>query len=257
MRRAERSVRLAVAALLVGLALGRADMAHAATFTVNPTQVFLSAAATSALISLRNESNEALRFQLTLRAWDQQPGGEMSLAPTQDLVFFPRLLTLAAGEERKVRVGLSPGMAIQSVERTYRIFIEELPPSQEQPQPQGVRVLTKMGIPIFVQPQGAAAKPSIDDVRAGGGRVRFLVRNAGNAHFVPDAVKVEGLDRNGRVLFSLPVKAWYVLAGGTRQFDLPIPAEPCGQVAAVTVTLRVDENNLVSRVETPAGPCRP
>ena len=72
--------------------------AHAATFSVNPTQVYLSGRTTTSLLTLRNDSDEPLRFQLSVFAWDQRPDGEMLLAPTQDVVFFPAMLTLAPKE---------------------------------------------------------------------------------------------------------------------------------------------------------------
>jgi hypothetical protein len=45
--------------------LTAASSASAATFTVNPTQIFLSSKATTSLLTLRNDSEETLRFQLT------------------------------------------------------------------------------------------------------------------------------------------------------------------------------------------------
>src|SRR5216684_4497892 len=93
----------------------------------------------------------ASAFQVTSFAWSQDASGAVQLAPTEDIVFFPALLTLKPGEERKVRVAAT--VAAKDVERTYRIFFEELPPL-ERPQNLGaqVRILTKMGIPIFVAP---------------------------------------------------------------------------------------------------------
>jgi len=42
--------------------------AAAATFTVDPTQIFLSGRSGSVLLTLRNESNETLQFQLSVFA---------------------------------------------------------------------------------------------------------------------------------------------------------------------------------------------
>jgi fimbrial chaperone protein len=245
----------AVCALLTGLALGQAGLAHAAAFSVNPTQVYLSAKVTSALVSLRNESSETLRFQLTLHAWDQAPTGEMKLAPTEDVLFFPRLLTLAPKEERRVRLGLSQGAG--AVERSYRLFVEELPASQAEATPGAVKVLTKMSIPIFVQPATGAAKPTLDAVRAAGGRASFVLRNAGNVHLVPDLIKVEGFDRDAKPLFSQTVNAWYILAGGTRQFDVELARPGCSQAVTVVVTVQVGTETLTQTVQTPSGACIP
>ena len=81
-------IRTAVAALAL-MTLTAASSASAATFTVNPTQIFLSGKTTTALLTLRNDSDDSLRFQLTAFAWQQTPTGELSLTPTQDVVFFP------------------------------------------------------------------------------------------------------------------------------------------------------------------------
>ena len=54
-----------------------------------------------------------------------------------------------------------PGKAVPfgAVERTYRIFVEELPPSTQQAVPPGqVRVLARMGIPIFVEARAGRAE---------------------------------------------------------------------------------------------------
>jgi P pilus assembly chaperone PapD len=69
----------------------------AATFTVEPTQIVFSNRTNSVLLTLRNESTETLRFELSVFKWDQSPSGEMQLEGTEDIVFFPALLTLAPG----------------------------------------------------------------------------------------------------------------------------------------------------------------
>ncbi len=83
---------LAVATAAVSC-LAVAPSASAATFSVNPTQIYLSGRATSSLLTLRNDSTEMLRFQLSAFAWTQSAAGEIELGPTEDVVFFPALLT--------------------------------------------------------------------------------------------------------------------------------------------------------------------
>jgi len=112
--------------LWLGLSLCQAGSAWAGAFTVNPIRVVFSPDTHSALLLLHNRGTEALRFQLGVFAWDQSPNGEMQLTPGEDIVFFPSLLTLTPGGTRNVRVG--PVTPFAATEKTYRIFIEELPP---------------------------------------------------------------------------------------------------------------------------------
>src|SRR5688572_14556672 len=91
--------RTALAGLLA-LALLAVPLTAATTFSVNPTRIHLSQRASSALLSLRNDSAQALRFELSVFSWSQSASGEMTLEPTEDIVFFPSLLALAPSEER-------------------------------------------------------------------------------------------------------------------------------------------------------------
>jgi fimbrial chaperone protein len=243
--RNEPSLALAIRALLAGLVLCQAGSASASTFSVNPTQVFLSAKVTSALVTIKNESAEALRFQLSVVAWEQTPDGEMKLAPTQDMVLFPQLLRLAPGEERRVRVGtmLAPG----PVERTYRLFIEELPPSEGETKTGTVRVLTKMGIPIFLRSADAPAVAELSGLAVKGGRLAFTIANKGTTHFVPNRILVRALGAAGDVVGEQDQKAWYILAHSERVFDIELPTTPLSAVV-VEVTVPGLKAPLVERV---------
>src|SRR5262249_7800725 len=157
----------ALAAFVLTLPLASALPAVAATFTINPIQVFLSDSAKSGLITLQNTSPGPLRFQLSVFAWAQATDGSMVLAPTRDVVFFPKLLTLAPGEERKIRVGASTPAA--ATEKTYRLFVEELPSADQANPATGtsqIRVLTRAGIPIFVRPAKPVVTARIEGVVA-------------------------------------------------------------------------------------------
>ena len=235
--------------LLAGLALCQAGQVEAARFSVNPTQVVLTPRVTSALLSLKNESNEPLRFQLSASAWDQSPTGEMILQDTEDVIFFPQLLTLGPGEERKVRVAV--GDAAARVEKTYRLFVEELP-SPEQPRTPGVvRVLTRMGIPVFVRPPTVQVRGELRDLAFAGGRVTFALGNSGNMHFVPEHLVLRALSAEGQPLGERQVDAWYILAGGVRRFSVDVTGISNTPVGQWLVECRVGASTLSERLAAP------
>lgn len=150
---------------MLPLALCWSPAASATTFTVDPVQISLSASKKSALLTLQNTSQETLRFQLSLFTWDQDPQGQMHLGPSSEVVFFPSLVSLPPGESRVVRVGTSASPA--ATEKAYRIFVEELPPIEKpggHGREAGVRILTKMGIPIFLEPTNRVVKGSIAEL---------------------------------------------------------------------------------------------
>lgn len=241
------------AALAAGLTLCQAAAAPAATFSVNPVQIFLSATTKSALLTLKNETDQPIRFQLSVSAWSQDPDGRMQLAPTTDIVFFPAMLTLQAREERKVRIGstVPPG----TTEKTYRIFVEELPPLEKKDAPAGVTMLTKMGIPIFLQPAKPVGQAAIQNAGFKDGRLGFTLQNNGNVYFMPKSIQVRALDGSGATLLDQKVDAWYVLAGTTRVFDLAVPAPQCSQVRSFAIEVQVSGAVLKETLQTPSGAC--
>jgi fimbrial chaperone protein len=240
---------LALVAAAIGL-LGPASRAHAATFTVEPTQIHLSARTTSVLLTLRNDSQETLRFELSAFAWGQSPSGELQLEPTEDVVFFPALLTLGPGESRRVRVGSATTIADR--EKTYRIFVEELPPLDRTTG--GVRVLTKMGIPIFLRPAKETSSATLSGLRQQNGALHFTLSNDGTVHFVPQEIRVRGL-AGAATAIDNRLDGWYVLAGGRREFDMAFPTADCSRITSVIVDVQFGADSLQERLQTPNGVC--
>ena len=70
---------------------------------------------------------------------------------------------------------------------------QELPPAEKPQGKSAVRVLTRIGIPIFVAP----VKPSVDrklsEIALAQGKARIDVQNVGNEHFRIDAVKLDAM----------------------------------------------------------------
>ena len=243
--------------LLLGSILGLASRADASSFTVNPITVTLSGKEQSALLTLKSQTSEELRFKVLVQVWAQSPQGEMQLKDTKDVVVYPGLLTLAPNEERKLRIGST--VPAGAAERSYRVFVEELPPLRA-PQTANrseVKVLTKMGVPIFVQPAKPAAAGTVEGMGLANGKFAFTVKNTGNVHFLPRSVQVRALDAKGEAVFEKPVEAWYVLAGATRVWEVEIPKDACGKSKALTVAVDSPEAKFSGRMEVPAAGCGP
>jgi len=243
-------------ALAAGL-LGRAGSAWGSAFNVKPTQLVLSNKAGSALLTVRNESAETLRFQLSAFAWDQSSAGEMALAPTRDVVFFPALLSLAPGEERNIRIGatVAPG----SVEKTYRLFVEELPSLVKAGGAAGhqIKVLTRMSIPIFLVPPAAAAGGRIEPGTLRYDKLGFAVKNTGNVHFQVRNARVRGVGPANENLFERTVPGWYVLAGGSRVFEVATPRNVCAKTRRLMFEIDTEASTLKSQLDTRTGICGP
>lgn len=245
MRSHQRSIVLALALLGCGLALAPARNAEASAFRVTPIRVNFNSRTTSALMTLINESQDELRFQVSVFEWQQKDQtGEMDLTPTRDIVFFPSLLTLKPGEERKVRVGTTKKSG--AVEKTYRIFFEELPPL-ETPETQGaqVRIITKLGVPVFIDPDKVAASGDVANIALADGKLVFDVTNSGNVHFLTRGVRVTGLASDGKPVFQKQREGWYVLRQGFRRYDLELTKTECAQ--ATTVRIEVDTDMPVAK----------
>ncbi|MGH9458590.1 MAG: fimbrial biogenesis chaperone [Thermoanaerobaculia bacterium] len=219
---------------VLGLALSQAEPSFAANFRVSPIQVHLGGSGRSALVTLFNEADRPVRFQITAVTWNQTPEGEMDLAPTEDIVFFPKLLELGAGEQRNVRIAAQVDAG--EVEKTYRLFFEEMPPPPTRDgEGARVEVLTKMGVPIFVAPAGADADPAIGGFALEEGTLAFQVENRGGAHFTLHSVAVRGVNAEGAEVFSKRREGWYVLARSERDYTLELDERECGDTARIEI----------------------
>lgn len=248
------------ALLLIGSGLLlQAGTAGASAFKVTPVRVTFNGPS-STLLTLKNDSDEALRFQISAFAWSQDAKGGIQLGNTDDVTFFPALLTLQPGEERKVRVATA--VSAKDVEKTYRIFFEELPPLETPKEKAGaqVRILTRMGIPIFVEPDKGVAEGRVENAGVHGGHLQFDVRNTGNMHFAVQSVKVHGVDAKGEAVFDKQMEGWYVLPASPRSYDLEIPAAVCPKLKSITLEVQTDiagtTEPIKATVDTPSGSCK-
>ena len=246
MRRA--LISLAIVALLLA-----PDAAARSNFTVTPTEVNLSASATSALVTLRNASKLPLRFEVAVFSWSEDERGKMTLNPSADVTFFPKLVELAGGASRNIRIGINAGLA-RDVEQSFRLFIEELP-DQSAPKGNAVALRTKVGIPVFVRPAKPVRSAEIAGVSVENGKVLARVRNTGNLHISVDTIAVKGTGGSAAPTFTKAGPGWYVLPGATRIFEVPMTAAECKTTTSVAVEVTGHGKSLTSASQVSPAAC--
>jgi fimbrial chaperone protein len=250
------------AACFAALALAGAPLvavapAWADGLEVVPVQVNLTRGTPNALVSLKNDGAQETRYQIELFAWAQSREGALELSPSKDLVFFPALFALKPGEQRNLRIGSDPAL-FGPLEKTYRVFIQELPPAQREQASNGIRVLTRVGIPVFLNPIGAAAaKPELHSLSAALGKISFSLRNTGTAHLRPSAVRAVARSASGDLVKDHLWDAWYLLAGGERVYAWAFPAAECSSVRVVEAEVALESGVMRASVKTPRGVCGP
>lgn len=240
---------LSVACLLL---IARAEIAQASSFQVNPIRITLTPRGSSSLLTVRNDSKERLRFQIEYFAWDQSNQGEMILKPTDDLIVYPTLLSVDAGNERNVRVGAKNPLVAK--EKSYRIFVEELP-SLQKSKVAGVRILTRLGVPIFIQPQKQKFAGQIDRIAVHKSELSFSLINHGNVHFFPKAIRVKGSDSTGAATLEQDLQAWYILAEGSRNYRFELPESWCLKIKELTIEVEFQRNILKENITLPVNAC--
>jgi len=255
MSRRTETLRGSAAALLVILAAWT-PAALAGEFTIVPLRVALDRGKRAAEVVVRNDDKAPLRMQLLAMSWHQDADGKDRYEPSDGLIYFPRALEIPPGESRLVRVGVRAAPVTR--EETYRLFIEQLPPPAQDPSPKGatVRVLLRVGVPVFVAPAQPEHKAEVTRLELDGGRVRWTVANGGNVHFAADRVELTALGRDGTRLHSRRFQERYFLAGAAKTMHDEMPQEICGQVAALEATVSGDDVELTRRVDVGPGACK-
>jgi fimbrial chaperone protein len=228
--------------------------AFAGDWRVVPIRLFLDQKTRSDSVRLINSGAVPLTLQVSAARWTQNAQGEDQYQSSDELIFFPRVLTVPPGEERILRAGIKQPLAEQ--EHTYRLFIEEIP----EPQPTGsssVQIAVRFGLPVFVAPQQPKPAAQIDVLTLVSGSAEVRLSNTGNRHLLPTTLAYKGLAADGRVVFTHPVQPWYLLPGTIRTFKQPLSADECRQTSVLRFELGADDLHLVRDLPATPGACAP
>lgn len=228
----------------------------AAEFTVAPIRLELGPTVRSGALVVRNDSKEKISFQIEAKEWTQDEKGADRYTDTTDLIFFPKILGVEPGEEAIVRVGAKRPTV--PVEKTYRIFIQELPnPNRSAASAAGpqVNLLLRFGAPIFVTPLRASDDADVTVVSFDKGALNLSVKNTGNRHQVMEGIYLKGLGLDGKELYTLTLADRYLLAGTAKAYAATIPAETCRRLAAITIELKTDKLSRTNKLDVSRANC--
>lgn len=230
--------------------------AWAQGFSVTPMRVDLGGGVRSGALTLRNDDQAPKSFSIQARRWRQDEQGQEIYDDAADLIYFPRVLTIEPGSEAVVRLGLRQADA--ALERTWRVFVEELPPARSGPRPAGaeVKVLVRFGVPVFARPAKPTHQLDLEGFSLDAGQVRWLLHNQGNQHQTVQELTLRGEDAAGQAVFTEQPAARYLLADSRRRFAVDLPPPPvCQRLAHLDLRIKTDQAELTRRLALPPGSC--
>lgn len=227
-----------------------ANTALGGSFKVYPLKLELDGQNKTATLRLTNTSDAAVTVQLEGKRWFQDARGEDRYEATRDIIYFPRIVTVERGGQAIVRLGYQ-GNGVLRQEGTYRLFVQEIPADQTG----ALKMALRFGVPVFVSPGTAKPRTALDDMALTNGTLSVKVANTGNTHVIVQQIKVTGLDEQERSVFSRHASGWYVLAGTSRTFSVPLSNEECRQVQALTVEAEAGESIIAGRLEVRPAHC--
>lgn len=224
------------------ISVGQVNQASAQV-AVSPVRIELSNDHSKDVVRVINQVDKTMSYQVEVVAWSQTNERREIYTPTEDIIAVPPLFSIAPGEEQIIRLGMISD-ADASVERSYRMFITELAPQQEEEsRSTGVNMRLQLGIPVFVSPS-ALPNAALDyfDSRQIENQLFMQMRNSGNTH-----VKISEIHylAPGKEEPQAAPAAIYILAGQTGFVPITLPSgKREGTVSLLTDTLGTVEYDL-------------
>jgi fimbrial chaperone protein len=232
------AIRLLVLACLFSLFLSYQPL-YAASFDIQPVRIELTDKARLGKLTIRNVSENELSVQVRAYEWNQNETGEDVYKDTSDVIVFPKIMTIAKGEERFIRLGTNVRSGVK--EKTYRVYIEEIPSSASDKEGTNIRLFMKVGIPLFLKPSVPEDKAEIDTVSMNEGKIRIKVKNSGNSHFIVTGINISGQNTSGQESFNRDISGWYLLSGSEKVYETDIPKDCCGEISNFNIELKASK----------------
>lgn len=203
----------------------------AGTLTTSPVRVDLSEQSATGMLKVVNEGKTRSIIQIDTVSWRQEKGDDL-YTPTDDLLALPTLFELEPGERQLVRVGVRKSPE-SGTERAYRLYLSEVP-DKSVPEKKAVRVLLRIGIPVFVHKSEQVASALHWQASCAGGILRLQASNGGKGH--ARIIKFSLKAKSGKKPLGGVASPSYVLAGAKRIWSLDVATCPApGSKLALSV----------------------
>jgi fimbrial chaperone protein len=209
----------------------------------------------SGVITLLNDGESKISLQIKSYAWSQDNTGKDQYQEDAELIFFPRLLTIEPGKSAVLRVGLQ--IPATDVEKTYRLFIEEIPEARKADQGATIAIALRFGIPIYAAPLKSEPRGEFVTSVLEKGKVTTVIKNSGNVHFRIQTVQLVGKDASGAEVLRQKVDGWYLLSGVARPYVFTLPAEECRKATTLELLADTDQKDIVTGIKVDPQACVP
>jgi len=230
------------------------SIALSGEFRVTPIRLDFERGTKSGVVTIVNEGGDKLSAQMKAFEWSQNADGKDQYTETNDIIFFPRIMSLEKNEEKILRAGIK--IPATTREKTYRLFIEEIPGPQKA-EGVNVAIAIRFGVPIFVKPLKEEVNGEIEKMELSKGIFNAFVRNKGNTHFIINSINIKGKNAKGEETFSKELSGWYLLSGVSRLYTTSIPQEACKELLKLDIEVKTDRFNLNGKLDVDQGMCLP
>lgn len=227
----------------------------AASWRVIPILLDFDQKTRSGVITLYNEGENKVSLQIKSMAWSQDSTGKDQYQEDAELIFFPRLLTIEPGKSQVLRVGMQ--IPATAVEKTYRLFIEEIPEARKADQGATIAIALRFGVPIYAAPLKSEARGEFGEAVLAKGAVTTVIKNSGNVHFRIQTVQLIGKDVSGAEVLRQKLDGWYLLSGVSRPYVFTLPAEACRKAATLELLADTDREDVATVIKVDPQACVP
>jgi fimbrial chaperone protein len=221
---------------------------------VTPIHLTFDRGARSAVLTINNNADSEMSFNVNAMLWTQTAAGEDTFTATDDLIYFPKSLLVPPKQERIIRIGLKKPAILK--EQSFRIFIEEADsPSSPSDSATKVTIRLRFSIPIFVVPEKEILTGEIYDIQLYNNNLHVTVKNSGNAHFKISSINAIGKNADGEPIYTQNTRGWYLLAGTKKSYELQIPEDVCSQIKKINVQVEADRIDINEEINVSPSMC--
>lgn len=221
--------------------------AIAAKFSLNPTRVELTPQHRTEVVTINNAGDAPLRMQARPMRWTMAADGAWQMTPSDELIVTPELIEIPPASSKQFRVGTLVDAG--SHEASYRLLLDELPnlTADDAPKEAQIKVLTRVSLPVFLEPANATREPTLQSVTVDQGKMLMTIGDSGTQRLDPQSVKVSLSDRTGKVIKQHDLMTNYVLPGSSWPLHLKLATDVCTRVASVTISWPGIDNRITSQ----------